>query len=690
MAEKNNNKNSNKTEKSQEVKNDQKVENLEKTEVIEKPEKVEGHKPTEKDEKKPTETKPVDHTKKQKAEKKPKAPMSAKTRNIVITIVCVAVLLAGIITSIILATRKRFEIDNYLKTNYNNHTVMELLDYNEEQLSGADENVYTNGMKIVSRDAKYGLYSLTQDKMVADLEYSKISVLKELENDTLFKLEVESQYKIVNDLGNDTGLVYAQDGKMYGYKMSKNISTVRRKSEVRVRVSDEFTKEKVEITDIELLTQMYVKGHYNYEIWKLTSEDSIEYTNLYKVVNGERQLVQTLGLTEGIGYTSNDYNFFISSDGTPYIQEINKIMKESELIAVTYTIYNINYEKIGTFKLDNQLLSNTAENSFVTVGDTTYFQTIQDGTEEEHDFYDTSSTEITYHKIKTYKIELTKARISEESCKFVIVDSYSKSSILSGKPTVSKTTTITAREIKDKELMPEKILIVNEKLQTKAVDYIRENTLKISNNRYIVSDTNDCYYIIDNKFNLVSTLGEIDGYFTTSDSIIITIDNTNNSIADGTTYVCDYNGVIIKKYNQDEIENIYHEDYYLVKEVVEENGVSKNRYYLEQCGLREENYIYETYTGMTSYYFKDQVYVKQFTNLINNEISVIIRVREQENGKYAYEFYNLENALLFILEDTQNLSLSFDIKYSDEDCVILYSAFNAPQSMAGGYFKLDR
>ena len=57
-----------------------------------------------------------------------------KKRNMIISIVCVFVILCGVITSIILATRKHFTMEYDYQPNYNGHTSMIMLDYDKSLL----------------------------------------------------------------------------------------------------------------------------------------------------------------------------------------------------------------------------------------------------------------------------------------------------------------------------------------------------------------------------------------------------------------------------------------------------------------------------------------------------------------------------------------------------------------------------
>lgn len=647
---------------------------------------------------------------------KKKSKLTPKTRNIIISIVCVAVLLAGIITSIVLATRKIFKIDYDSYASYNTHTTMKDLDFDKSILIpnnpvGYTNETYTNGTMIVKESGSelHGIYSLLEDKLIVDTEYTQSSNPAELgiavettdEHDTLFRLTNGNGFRLVNDEGIDTELTFIEDNKTYAHKMSREIITTSKKDEVRVKIKNDFIKEKIQISNVELL-QDYHGEDYEYEVWKLTTTDAVVYQNIYKVQNGKRQLIQTLGLTEGIEFTTpNNFAFFVSSEGEPLIQEVYEITRNAGsstpiTIGYKYKLYDIKYNKIGELEIDNEIMSNVGH--IVHVGDYTYFQVVKGATEKKHDFYIAESLPDTlYFNVTTYKIDNSKATMTEVNFDFIIEDVYYKNSdtlenLTSLLSTQTHTATLSIREIEGKQLNPSKLVLVNEKLQTRDIEYVCNEIIKLSDKRFIAIDGEDNYYLIDNNYKLIKRLGKIDSYFTTEDSILLNI----NSI----TYVCNLDGVIIKKYNSDNITNIHHERFYLVNEIVNENGAEKTRYYLEQCGYRHENYIYETYAGMNSFKYNEETYAKLMVAGVNNtysdlnssNLSIIVRIKEVSSTNYTYEFYNYENDALLTLSNLPNSNMTITPVYSNDDTVIIYCNYNdgSNNAVAGKYFKLDR
>lgn len=639
-----------------------------------------------------------------------KTKITPKTRNLIISIICITILIAGIITSIVLATRKRFEmqVDNHIS--YNNHTTMKMLDLDKSLIQPISEDtnqIYNNGTMIVKEYGSelHGIYSLEDDKLIVDTEYPQdnqdafgIKVERHDNYETLFRLTKDNgTFEIVNDEGIDTKLVSIDDEKMYSYKMSRNIKTTAKKSKVRVKIDKDFTKEKIEISNVEFVND-YHGEDYNYEIWKVTTSDAVVYQNIYKVNNGKRELIQTLGLTEGIGFTTpNTFSFFVSSEGNPLIQEIYSVTREDLagdpdadpiLLAYKYTLYDIEYNVINTLEIDSEILEKTINR--VDIGDFTYFQTIEPGTEKKHTFFEGNNNtgEIVYINLKTYKINNAKATMKEISFDYIIEESYSKQvnsiSQISSDDIVAKVATLSVREIEGKNLLPSKLVIVNEKLQTRDIDFVCEEITELSEDRFMTYDNEGNYYLIDEEYKLLKRFGQINSYFTTEDSILITINST--------VYVCNYNGVIIKKYNSDKITNIHNERFYLVSEVVRENNVDKTRFYLEQCGHRNSNYIYETYPGMTSFTFNEKLYSNQLIKNDEQQVSIIVRIIEVNSTNFTYEFYNFENDLLLTAHNVPTGDATLTVKYSDNNSVIIYCDYEEKinEINAGKYFKLDR
>ena len=511
-----------------------------------------------------------------------------------------------------------------------------------------------------------------EDRLIVNTEYPQelpskgISVLTKAsdEHDTLFSLKNLDAFMIVNDKGEDTCLTEIDGEKTYAYKMSKEITTTQKKDEVRVKLNNDFQKEKVEIKSIEFVSD-YHGEDYEYEVWEITTTNAVVYKNIYEVKDGKRELIQTLGLTEGINFTTpGSFSFFVSYNGQPLIQESSVITRKNdtteEKIAYRFTLYDINYNKIGEFQINNDTVEKIVEDSIVQIGDYTYFQVLEGATEKNHDFYVTEALPDTlYFNVATYKIDNSKATMTEVNCEYLIENAYyDKTNIanwLKGLSSLnSQTATLSVRKITDKQLDIQELVLVNEKLQTKEIDYVKKEITKLSSDRYLVKDSSDNYYLINNSYKIIARLGVIDNFFTTEDSIILTINSTS--------YVCNYDGVVIKKYNKEDIVNIHNSRYYLVGEKVLQNGVEKTLYYLEQLGYREESVIYEKYQGMTSFNYNDTDYAKQIVDNLNTDtLSVIVRVKEISSTNYTYEFYNYQNEILFSLSNAPNQNMKISV-----------------------------
>ena len=184
------------------------------------------------------------------------------------------------------------------------------------------------------------------------------------------------------------------------------------------------------------------------------------------------------------------------------------------------------------------------------------------------------------------------------------------------------------------------------------------------------------YNLIDNNYNLVCKLGDIDDYFTTKDSLIIEKDDT--------TYVCNLDGLIVKTYEEDEVINIYNENYYMVKVNSVVEGKNKTEYYLERLSQRETNPIYSKVDTETAYISGDKTYDKVVLTY-NENFSVVTKITKKADTNFTYEIYNFDGEKLFTMEmvsDTAKTISLYDSTSVGEDYVIV--------SFDGKGFVLDR
>ena len=97
-----------------------------------------------------------------------------KKKKIIISAICVGVLLIGIILGIVLANIKRFSIRHQKEFDFNNHTFMTEITWDAKYtVSGT---TYNNGTRVTrTSDNKYGIFSLTENKMLVDVKYKNIT-----------------------------------------------------------------------------------------------------------------------------------------------------------------------------------------------------------------------------------------------------------------------------------------------------------------------------------------------------------------------------------------------------------------------------------------------------------------------------------------------------------------------------------
>ena len=153
---------------------------------------------------------------------------------------------------------------------------------------------------------------------------------------------------------------------------------------------------------------------------------------------------------------------------------------------------------------------------------------------------------------------------------------------------------------------------------------------------------------------------------------------------DDTTFICDLDGLIVRTYENDEVINIYNENYYMVKVSSIVEGKNKVEYFLENLSQRESNPIYSKVDTETAYISGDKTYEKVVLTY-NENFSLVTKITKIADTNFKYEIYNFDGQLLLTVEmvaDTAKNITIYDSTAVGEDYVVV--------SFDGKGFVLDR
>jgi len=647
----------------------------------------------------------------------------AKAKNkkkiiMIIAIVCCVVLVASLITTVILLTRKKFDITPNTTVTYNDHKNMKIisLDTNYSIVNDSSPTYYSNGTVFVKDNVgRLGVFSYNENKLIipvvhASNTYSTSSgeiqryPLREFElttakynvNSTNFGLDTThteehifkagdattGKIKFYNDEGTQLNVSYVDDTTLetYAYINQRKMTIKEKRKGVKISTKSKFEHEKIAIIDANYVMS-YSNGGSTYEEWEIISKDNTKYTNIYKVEDKQRTLVQTINNPIG-----ND-SVFANNQTTvvPFVLEngkirfvvfnsINRSSYETQTILADYkqlSIYDEELDLIETVELkDNENI-----NSAFVIGNYVYMQYIYVATEDDYDFAYTNPTDLSvmYFRYENYRLNLKNGDYDDFKFDYLIEDLNAEFN--------TDTIQITTLPIEDKKCEDPKSLIVNSKLKTKEFKPKIESITKITDNRYLVENS-DGLYLINEYYEEICYLGNYNEYFTTKEGIMLTSWN------EGYTYVVSLDGIVIKKYDRYLISNIYDDTYYLVKVKTEKDGIPYTEYYKERMGIRESNPVHSIADGSEQYTFNGTNYVSYNNEILSDGISIITRVRISTNG-YAYDFYNYDGDLLLTIDNfkTENRILIYN-GYSDENCHSLY--ISTSTAGVGYHLVVDR
>lgn len=591
----------------------------------------------------------------------------SKKKKIIISSICAGVILLGTILTIILLNIKRFSSYTDSVITYNDHTYMTKVDTSAYH-SNIDAKIYENATQIIEDNSgKAGLYSYKQGKTLIEPSYDNIEAIegKTDGGNTYFLLKDNdrpNEIKIVDKYGEDIK-VTAYDktsNKAYTFVKEKSIISKEKRGKITTKTGD-FEKKKTYISSASLDSE-YIGENYHYEVWEFETEDGEEFKNIYDL-NKNRELVQSMGIETGLTLENTTLWLMVMENGDiRFIEEVQN-MNGSEHKSETLAIYDQNYN------LKNKVnLGMTSTWTTVPVGDKFLLQTKEYGSESDYTYRVSGNDGIEYYKLTTYTIDLKTGKLKTKKFNYILNVDSSKHSILN-----QNTTILDVQKIKDKQVADTTTyLLINNRLQTKEIDYSIESLTKISEDRFIAKTTSTAqnnYVLINNKFEPICEFRGIDSYFTTSESVIVTRDQKS--------YVCNLDGLILKTYDKSDIIDIHHETYYMIKEESVVGGKNKTEYYLERLGIRNSVPISSHTAGDAMYYSNGNEYPEVKLCYENEALSLVILVSEVSSNNYTYKFCNFDGKVLQTVTDMLTPNRTFStplLGYSDDYVMVTFDS----------------
>ena len=605
----------------------------------------------------------------------------SKKRKIIVAIVCVVVLIVGIIASVLLITRKRFDITNDT-FHYNDHTTMyvdrmdsNLVVSNGKGSTSTNPEYYSNGTVMVNRKetAGYGIYSYIQGKLIIPTNYNTGNLIP-IKLDNHLATSDEYIFFVGTPLsGTNTIMSYYTDegrpldivvyeketNENYVKIKQKHLSLEEKRSGIKVKTKNKFYTQAVAVSNVQYVTS-YVGENYNYERWQITAKDGTIYENLYSVeCNGDRQLIQTINNTIGHNIDTASTELGVLDDGELRLVTTTPLIDSTDQTTISVTISDINFKEKGSFTIN----INDSLSTYFPVGNSAFLQMITPATEKKYDYAQVNDdSTISYYKLATYQIDYEDGDYEEVDCDFVVDGSPSNKRL-------GSSTMLTAKMIDGKMLGDSTNIIVNEDLKVKTINYTIDKVTKIKKDRYLV-ENNLGLLLIDDDYKLICNLGDHDDYFTTKESVILI---NNNS---GHTYVVDLDGTVVKRCANGQITNIFDDTYYMIEVENEDGSVS---YFTERLGVRK-NLIYTENNSLDhpqKHTYNGKTYLTCSFDVLSDELSIITRVREGADNTYIYDFYNIDGDLLLTLTNftTTERTLTY-WDYTDDNHSIVHISTN--------------
>ena len=603
-----------------------------------------------------------------------------KKNKIILSSVIVGVILLGVILTIILVNIKRFSLKPTDEINFNSHTQLVEINFGAE--TSAVGTVYNNGAQIIKNNStlKQGIFSYKQNKKIVDTIYDNVTVINTggSYSKTYFKLKNSgsASFEIVDENGIKVDFLNSVETSLEGGVFeikpvanikAKTINLSERNQKIKTKINNKYHDKTIVVKSI-AFDQSYsdFDGYYNdnldgYETWKITDENDVTYTNLYKIKDGKHVLIQTLDNQLGVTVDSKQFMLEFLNDGTPIFINIREIKFESQTQGYEYDIYDINFNLKGTAKIEASLIDDGKQ---FRIGNSIFIQEIKPATEDKYDFSSINSVlgTTSYYTIDTYKFSLKNGSFDKVNFDFVINNVSANFNV--------DTVLLSVTNIKAKKLDATSIKLVNERLQTKQINYEFNEILKVNNDRYITStDGTRNFNLIDKNYNLICPLNNFNNVFATNDSIIVQDSNS--------TYICNQNGIVIDKMANENFVYLNDYKYYIRKETSTNYGTTTTQYYLEQLGLtQEEPIITKTSSGdkfKGTEYQSVNLYTispSSITDNSNIKATIVVCIQKINDTNYTYKIYNIGGDLLGSFADAYNGHTPNHF-YSNDDFVVL-------------------
>ena len=603
-----------------------------------------------------------------------------KKNKIILSSVIVGVILLGVILTIILVNSKRFSLKPTDEINFNSHT--QLVEIHLGAETSAVGTVYNNGAQVIKNNStlKQGIFSYKQNKKIVDTIYDNVTVINTggSYSKTYFKLKNSgsASFEIVDENGIKVDFLNSVETSLEGGVFeikpvanikAKTINLSERNQKIKTKINNKYHDKTIVVKSI-AFDQSYsdFDGYYNdnldgYETWKITDENDVTYTNLYKIKDGKHVLIQTLDNQLGVTVDSKQFMLEFLNDGTPIFINIREIKFESQTQGYEYDIYDINFNLKGTAKIEASLIDDGKQ---FRIGNSIFIQEIKPATEDKYDFSSINSVlgTTSYYTIDTYKFSLKNGSFDKVNFDFVINNVSANFNV--------DTVLLSVTNIKAKKLDATNIKLVNERLQTKQINYEFNEILKVNNDRYITStDGTRNFNLIDKNYNLICPLHNFNNVFATNDSIIVQDSNS--------TYICNQNGIVIDKMANENFVYLNDYKYYIRKETSTNYGTTTTQYYLEQLGLaQEEPIITKTSSGdkfKGTEYQSVNLYTispSSITDNSNIKATIVVCIQKINDTNYTYKIYNIGGDLLGSFADAYNGHTPNHF-YSNDDFVVL-------------------
>lgn len=603
-----------------------------------------------------------------------------KKNKIILSSVIVGVILLGVILTIILVNIKRFSLKPTDEINFNSHT--QLVEINFDAETSAVGTVYNNGAQVIKNNStlKQGIFSYKQNKKIVDTIYDNVTVINTggSYSKTYFKLKNSgsASFEIVDENGIKVDFLNSVETSLEGGVFeikpvanikAKTIDLSERNQKIKTKINNKYHDKTIVVKSI-AFDQSYsdFDGYYNdnldgYETWKITDENDVTYTNLYKIKDGKHVLIQTLDNQLGVTVDSKQFMLEFLNDGTPIFINIREIKFESQTQGFEYDIYDINFNLKGTAKIETSLIDDGKQ---FRIGNSIFIQEIKPATEDKYDFSSINSVlgTTSYYTIDTYKFSLKNGSFDKVNFDFVINNVSANFNV--------DTVLLSVTNIKAKKLDATNIKLVNERLQTKQINYEFNEILKVNNDRYITStDGTRNFNLIDKNYNLICPLNNFNNVFATNDSIIVQDSNS--------TYICNQNGIVIDKMANENFVYLNDYKYYIRKESSTNYGTTTTQYYLEQLGLtQEEPIITKTSSGdkfKGTEYQSVNLYTispSSITDNSNIKATIVVCIQKINDTNYTYKIYNIGGDLLGSFANAYNGHTPNHF-YSNDDFVVL-------------------